>query len=144
MSPQGLVKPVYAGVPGRIRLEVSGLYRSPTIKQKLEQCLCGVAGIRSAKANILTGRLLIVHAPGAPIDKILEIVEDQVGERQRKNIHVARTAVKPVSFAVSKVLDGFGSLLKGFAGYTPAPAFGAAAGGASAVPAGPASAARRA
>ncbi len=110
------------------------MYRSPRLKKSLEVKLHGIEGIRVAKANVLTGRLLIVHAPGVQVAAIVERIEAQLGGR-RVGVQVNITAVKPLGFAISKVLNGLGSLLKGFNAFAPvpAPAFGATAGAVSAV-----------
>jgi len=132
-SAQGLVKPIHANVPGRTRFEVAGLYRSPRLKQKLEFQLPAIEGIRLVKANILTGHLLILHAPGVDCGAIAGQIEAQLG-RLRNGVRISQTTAKPMSFAVSGVLNRFGTMLRGFVPTpNPVPAFGAAAGAASAV-----------
>ena len=54
----GLVTPAGTGVPGRTRLQVGGLYKSPDLGRKLETRLRLMEGIRSVKANAVTGRVL--------------------------------------------------------------------------------------
>ncbi len=132
LSSKGLIKPIHANVPGRTRFDVSGLYRSARLKQALEASLLAVQGVRMAKANVLTGHLLIVYAPEMSITDIVAHIEAELGDKPGRNPSV-RARAKPLHFAVAKVLRGFGAMVRGFSAYTSAPAFGAAAGAASAV-----------
>jgi Ca2+-transporting ATPase len=100
----------------------------------LEVRLNGVEGIRRAQANILTGRLLIVHGPDTQVAEIVDLIEAQLGERRVRRpvpIRVAVNTVKvnPVKAGIVKALGGVGGLLRGLSpSYSPAPVFGAAAG----------------
>ena len=51
---RGLVKLVHATARGRVRLAVSGLYRSQRLKQALEDALAGVGSIRAVQAALLS------------------------------------------------------------------------------------------
>mgnify|MGYP003572079459 FL=1 len=125
----GLVQLVHATARGRVRLAVSGLYRSQRLKQVLEDALAGVGSIRAVQANPLTGRLLVIYAPQTPLTDIVSLVESQLdGKRNRKS----RSRAGPVRprFRVSRVLDGFGALLRHFSSSTVRqPVFGMAADG---------------
>jgi Ca2+-transporting ATPase len=70
----------HAGVAGRTRFEVAGLYRSPRIQQRLEQALNAVDGVRGVTANTLTGRLLVVYDAKLTIDDLVALIEEQVGD----------------------------------------------------------------
>jgi Ca2+-transporting ATPase len=69
---------VHAGVAGRTRFEVAGLYRSPRVKQTLETALGSVTGVHSASANKLTGCLLVVYDPEISMDDIVAAIEQHL------------------------------------------------------------------
>ncbi len=48
------------------------LYRSPKLKQRIEQRLSAIEGIHSVEANILTGRVLLKHAPDKALGDIIQ------------------------------------------------------------------------
>src|SRR5262249_26718714 len=54
------VVPVSVGVPGRARLRVDGLRGRPAMKFHLEDQLLGHAAVHHAKANPVTGTLLVL------------------------------------------------------------------------------------
>src|SRR5262245_48251055 len=54
------VVPVSVSVPGRARLRVDGLRNRPAMKFHLEDQLLGHASVRHAKANPVTGTLLVL------------------------------------------------------------------------------------
>ncbi|HLJ64944.1 MAG TPA: cation-transporting P-type ATPase, partial [Stellaceae bacterium] len=51
--------PLHTTVPGRVRLRVAGLKRSPATKRALEQALLNIDGVHDWKANPLTGNLTL-------------------------------------------------------------------------------------
>jgi Ca2+-transporting ATPase len=130
----GLVSPIHQGVPGRVRFAVVGLYRSALLQRKLENQLCAIAGIRSVKASILTGHLLIKYAPGIELQDLVRHIEAQLGDRCGELS--GEKQFRPLSFAVAKVLNGFGTWMKRLSFYPPFAAFGVAAVAAPAMPAG--------
>jgi hypothetical protein len=100
---------------------------------------------RSAVASVLTGRVLVIHAPAISLTGIVDRIEallaiDPARLRSMSCRSAAwerpATAVKPLSYAVSNALSGFAALLRGFSssftrlGPAVAPAFGATAGAA--------------
>ncbi len=111
---------------GRIRFQVFGLYRSPRLKKRLEEETVLLAGVRSAEANILTGKLLISYAPRTMLADVLACIEsvldDVVGPcldaaavrpvTGRATQRVVRR--KPLSAAVSNALNEFTSMIRGF------------------------------
>jgi Ca2+-transporting ATPase len=115
-------------VPGRARLEVCGLYRSPRLKQVLEQTLAEMEGIQAVQANILTGRLLVKFTHATSIGQIIAFVESKLGGKlKRKSPGVAGDRF--ARFRVSPVLNGFAALLRHFsASSPPSQAFGMVAG----------------
>lgn len=54
------LRPIHDAVPGRVRFKVGPLHGEKDLKSALERELRGHEGIRSAKANALTGTLLVV------------------------------------------------------------------------------------
>ncbi|WP_104009780.1 cation-translocating P-type ATPase [Nitrosospira multiformis] len=69
-EPPEPVRIVHAAVGGRARLKVRGLYRSESVRRKLESALPRHDAIRHASANILTGRVLIVFDPARDLEEI--------------------------------------------------------------------------
>ena len=130
-SLRGLVTPVSIQKRRRVRLDVPGLYRSPKLKQRIEQRLSAIEGIHSVEANILTGRVLLKHAPGKALGDIIRLVEAELGPRKRRKTRnsVGKSSAAPLKTAVKAALGGVSEVLGGgFSGPTPAPAFGATAG----------------
>ena len=84
---------VHAGVTGRVRLEIAGLYRSASIKQKLETELSNINGINRITANNLTGRVLILHDPDLTIEDIVEAIEKHLDDGVKLNTQPRKTAV---------------------------------------------------
>ncbi|MDJ0957972.1 MAG: hypothetical protein QNI91_13980, partial [Arenicellales bacterium] len=83
-----IVRAVHSKVGGRIRLDVAGLYRSPTMKRELEASLASVEGIYVVKANPKTGRLLVTFCTRRIIakrliDDIIELVVGQTNGRRK-------------------------------------------------------------
>ena len=66
---------VHAGVAGRTRFEVAGLYRSNRFKQKLENALSDVDGVHRVSASSLTGRVLVLYDPDITMDDIVAAIE---------------------------------------------------------------------
>jgi Ca2+-transporting ATPase len=62
---------VIAFTRGRLRIGVPGLYRSEAIKQQLEVELAGHSGVIDVFASPLTGRVLVLFAPGIEAGDLL-------------------------------------------------------------------------
>ncbi len=95
------IRAVHSAVPGRMRIEVAGLYRATNLAQMLERELCARADVRSAKANVLTGRMLIVYQPSsteakALLDAIVALVRAHSGPRRLRPSKKARRQVPGV------------------------------------------------
>ncbi|MBT8429076.1 MAG: heavy metal translocating P-type ATPase, partial [Gammaproteobacteria bacterium] len=131
-SIRGLVEPVSILKRGRVRLDVPGLYRSPKLKQRIERRLGAIEGIHSVEANILTGRVLLKHAPDKALEEIINLVEAELDSRKARKTGspVRKSSPVPLKTAVKAALGGVSEILGGgFGGPTPAaPAFGATAG----------------
>lgn len=128
---RGLVTPVSIQKRGRARLDVPGLYRSPKLKQRIEQSLGAIEGIHSVEANILTGRVLLKHAPDKTLGDIIRLVEAELGLRKSRKSRgsVRKSSPAPLKNAVKAALGGVSEVLGGgLRGPTPLPAFGATAG----------------
>ena len=126
-----LARPVHAGIPGRTRLEVFGLYRSTRLGRRLETGLAGASGIHSVSANTRTGRLLVIHHPDTLPEDIVGLIEALLpGRKQASPPPRPRQTATPLDQAILRAINGFSSLLKGgipsMSG--PAPAFGATSG----------------
>jgi len=70
-----LIKIVHNSIPGRVRYKVKGLYRSESLKCRLEMMLSVVLEIRYVSASVLTGNVLILFDPECNIRKIASSVE---------------------------------------------------------------------
>jgi Ca2+-transporting ATPase len=122
---------VHAGVPGRIRLEVSGLYRSKDTKRQLEDRLGEIDGVYKVEANILTGRLLLVYDPALPAEEIIVLVVGRPGRRRSASKPAADMPAGLTSLKTEflRVLYGLPGLLNDLtAVFTPTPAIGAISG----------------
>ncbi|CAL1241359.1 cation-translocating P-type ATPase [Candidatus Methylocalor cossyra] len=78
-----LVTVVHRGPPGRARVRVFGLLRNESFRDELEAFLDGVAGVESAHAQVLTGKVLIHFDPAMPLEGLVEKLEGWVRRRQR-------------------------------------------------------------
>lgn len=128
------IVPVHTNVPGRARLDVPGLYRSPALKAHLEKQLSLVGAVTSVDANTRTGRILVIYSSEAQIDEVIDAVEQllsvDANPRRRHNRKKAGFRV----FRIAPVLDSVAAVLRTPAEMlNPAPVFGAVAGAAAAV-----------
>jgi hypothetical protein len=105
---------VHAGVKGRARLKVLGLYRSPRLKQRLEERLAQIKGVRTAEANPVTGRLLVLYTPSLSLQELVSQVDSLLDcDRPRTRRRAKRPMSRP-GCSISDSLNRFGSLLRGF------------------------------
>ena len=110
---RGLVTPVHTRVKGRVRLNISGLYRSTRLQRRLEEQLATLEGIRSVEANPVTGRLVVLFAPSLCLQDLIGQIESLLdpgpagGERQASG----RAGIR--RFRVSNALNGLGRILRG-------------------------------
>lgn len=94
------VEPIHTTVPGRARIRVPGLYRSTTLRAKLERELSAHPDIQVARVSRRTGNVLVVFGPALGLREICRIldavVESQDGgiismhEHPRRSRAVAR------------------------------------------------------
>lgn len=124
------LKLVHASIPGRTRLEVPGLYRSPRLRKQLENTLASANGVHSVTANTRTGRVLVVHNPDTLPEDIISLIGALLpGSRKAPPAPGPRHTTKPLNQAILRAINGFSSLLKGIPSLSgPAPAFGATSG----------------
>ena len=66
-------------LPGRQRWEVPALYRRPRYAAAVEVALENIAGIVSAKASHITGRLLILFDRAIPVTRIADVIHHAMG-----------------------------------------------------------------
>jgi Ca2+-transporting ATPase len=79
---------IIASLPGHLRLEVPGLYRSAAAKEALERQVAAHAMVRAARANPLTARLLILFHPQMEVALLLaELGLPVGGESAPANVH---------------------------------------------------------
>jgi Ca2+-transporting ATPase len=116
--------------PGRIRLDVAGLYRSPRTQTLLEGRLGAIDGVRRVSANVLTGRLLVVYAPGLSVDDLVDciktLLDDTVpGKPARPVRRPPRKTRRPQLSAVPGGVSGL--IRERVSSRQPVPVFGATA-----------------
>ncbi|MCX7673728.1 MAG: cation-transporting P-type ATPase [Thiobacillaceae bacterium] len=68
---------VHAGVPGRVRLRVRGLYRDPAACRTVCTLLQDLAGVAVGAANPLTGTVLLNYPRDWPLQRLLQ----ELGQR---------------------------------------------------------------
>lgn len=73
-----MVQAVHTVVHGRARYKVKGLYRSDSLKKRLESRLSEVEGIEAVSANILTGNLLVLFNSGNAPSDIASLIQEVV------------------------------------------------------------------
>jgi cation-transporting P-type ATPase C len=81
MTPGALVSGelwLRSDVPGRQRWQVPALYRKPRYAAAVETALENTGGISSARANPITGRLLIVFDRALPVLRIVQAVRQAI------------------------------------------------------------------
>lgn len=78
-KPSGIrVLPIHATVRGRVRLKVSGLYRTPEMGARLVAAIQRQPVVRGAQANAFTGNLLVVHDGTLGVDEVVDLVRQVV------------------------------------------------------------------
>ena len=77
MKAPSSVTPIHASVPGRARLQVSGLYHSNALKRRLEQALAALGGVSAVEANTRTGRVLVIFGSGVSMADLVAAIEAQ-------------------------------------------------------------------
>ncbi|OPY76377.1 MAG: Calcium-transporting ATPase 1 [Syntrophorhabdus sp. PtaU1.Bin058] len=90
-----MVTPIHTCVKGRVRLKVTGLYRSDPLKLHIENGLRNDAGIHFVSASTLTGNVLVCYNSGRTYPVILTIVEDLLRSYQEGN-GLAEKLIRPV------------------------------------------------
>ncbi|HYC93758.1 MAG TPA: cation-translocating P-type ATPase [Thermoanaerobaculia bacterium] len=65
-------------VPGRQRWQVPALYRQPRYAAAVEATLENVIGVSSARANPVTGRLLVVFDRALPVLRIVHAIQEAI------------------------------------------------------------------
>jgi P-type Ca2+ transporter type 2C len=68
---EGVVRVVHMAVPGRVRLHVRGLHRSPALQSRLAKGLARSGGVRSSWPSVETGNLLVSFDPSLPMTAVL-------------------------------------------------------------------------
>jgi Ca2+-transporting ATPase len=66
---------VHKGPPGRIRVKVFGLQRCEPLKEEVERFLDGLDYVLSARANELTGNVLIQFHSGVAVERLIDELE---------------------------------------------------------------------
>ena len=109
---RALVRSTATRVPGRVRFDVPGLYRSDAVRARLEQALGDLDGVRSVQPNVLTGRVLVLFAPTLALDALSAAIERAIDERAPSPRALPRA---PRRWPVVDALRGFTGAFRGFA-----------------------------
>jgi P-type Ca2+ transporter type 2C len=79
-----LVREIHNGIKGRVRFKVTGLYRSPVLKERLETLSLQSAEVNHVFASVLTGNVLIRFNPDCNPRMIASLVETVVVDHVRE------------------------------------------------------------
>lgn len=75
---------IHESVAGRGRLKIPGLYRNEQLRDELEAHLLGMDDIRTVRANILTGNLVIEYVSNRNLEtylrEIIDFLESELGQ----------------------------------------------------------------
>ncbi|MCB1858466.1 MAG: cation-transporting P-type ATPase [Gammaproteobacteria bacterium] len=127
-SIRGDVFPLRTGVGGRTRLEVRELYRSPGLKRRIEHRLRKENYIQLAEANILTGRILVIHDPQRPLNDILGLIKDEIGRFVKDPVPFPKSRHRPSHSTIGQSLREAGKVFDiGSRIHEPAAVYGATA-----------------
>ncbi|HYA38453.1 MAG TPA: HAD-IC family P-type ATPase [Candidatus Methylomirabilis sp.] len=91
------VRAVHTAVPGRARYRVERLYRSESLKRRIEADLAGKEGILSVSANILTGSVLILFERDRGLDRVTVLLNMVVAAASIADPHPASTGEREAS-----------------------------------------------
>ena len=69
---------VHTAVAGRARFNVFGLYRNAPLKTRLEQWAAAAPGVRSLRASVLTGNIIVEFDPALGVGDIAAIIEQGI------------------------------------------------------------------
>ncbi|NTU41742.1 MAG: HAD-IC family P-type ATPase [Nitrospirales bacterium] len=99
-----MVQTVHAQVSGRARYKVKGLYRSESLKARLESGLSGVKGISSVSVSCLTGNVLVIFNSGNTAQTIANLIETVIGceEKVQRDGSLQRSIPDPPAAAGKK------------------------------------------
>jgi P-type Ca2+ transporter type 2C len=114
---QAAVRIVHSSVPGRARYAVRALERNTKLADLVEQTLGAAPGVRSVRANPVTGTVLLFFAPHTPLAQLDETLSKLVSNGAAAHVHVevsvARAAPPPSSGRKTFTADGLGRPLEG-------------------------------
>jgi Ca2+-transporting ATPase len=91
---------VHRAVPGRVRFRHAGLIAQGELAQAVAASLPSLAGVVSARANPLTGSVLIHYAPPATIPRLAERIDDLIAGRVPRTAHIMPHAVAKLALPV--------------------------------------------
>lgn len=111
-------------IPGRQRWHADAVFRNPAVARRLEELLLVSAKVQQARANPVTGRVLVVHDPAIPSDEVATLLEEAVersastsrggvGEREPAAGPRTRFSQALAGGAVTTVALGCGWLCRG-------------------------------
>jgi Ca2+-transporting ATPase len=102
-------------------LKIPALYRCLPLKRQLEQRLLDQDGIHEVNANLRTATLLVIYAKDRSFEALMQQIES-LFEVRLESQGLDETGRQFRGFRFSRVLEGFGAILKGFSSlYTGVP-----------------------
>jgi len=98
-------------VPGRLRIQISALKRSPLRAQEVQDLLEDLSGIKSTSVNTVTGSIIIHYDPdilhSRAILTLLSREEYIDAARPVSSLQSVETALSKAGHVASKALIGF-------------------------------------
>ncbi|MBF0505415.1 MAG: HAD-IC family P-type ATPase [Nitrospirae bacterium] len=88
-----MIHAVHTAVPGRARYKVDRLYRSESLKNRLESGLSGTDGINLVSVNILTGSVLVYFNGINTADSVVQIIRNILHEYEGTSVRQAANTV---------------------------------------------------
>jgi Ca2+-transporting ATPase len=78
-----MVQAIHTAINGRVRFKVKGLYRSESLKNRLESNLSAKEGISHFSISLLTGNILLVFNSDNSVSKLSLFIENIVLEHEK-------------------------------------------------------------
>ncbi len=88
-----MIHAVHTAVPGRARYKVNRLYRSESLKNRLESGLSGTEGINLVSVNTLTGSVLVYFNGINTADSVINVIRNILHEYEGGSVRQAANTV---------------------------------------------------
>lgn len=91
-----MIQAVHTAVPGRARYKVDRLYRSESLKNRLESGLSGTEGIKLVSVNILTGSILVCFNEMNTADSVVQVIRNILHDYEGGSVRQAANTVPQI------------------------------------------------